>query len=215
MLQRGAGVELADLQASGDVHVLPPPTPGEFFDKQVWTADGKVDCCPPLFAGAFARCELLFESELRERDALRLIHGRDPWMHNTWFANVPRMKRRGRTTNPLAIHPDDAAALGIADGDRVLVASAHGEVHADVALDDELMPGVVSMVHGWGHAASPRLRVAARAPGHQPERAAPERSGQLRAAVEPGPHDRHQGDRRQGLSTRVSEGREIRPPTLG
>jgi len=142
--------------------------PGEFFDKQVWTADGKIDCCPPLFAGAFARCQMFYESELRERDALRLIHGRDPWMHNTWFANVPRMKRGGRTSNPLAIHPDDAAALGIADGDRVVVASAHGEVQADAALDDELMPGVVSMVHGWGHTASPRLTVAAEHPGTNP-----------------------------------------------
>ncbi len=168
MLQRGAGVELADLQATGDVHVLPAPTPGEFFDKQVWTADGKIDCCPPLFAGAFARCEMFFDEQLRERDSLRLIHGRDPWMHNTWFANVPRMKRRGRTSNPLAIHPDDAAALGIADGDRVVVASADGEVHANAALDDELMPGVVSMVHGWGHTASPRLRVAAEHPGTNP-----------------------------------------------
>jgi formate dehydrogenase len=168
MLQRGAGIELADLQATGDIHVLPPPTPGEFFETQVWTADGKVDCCPPLFAGAFARCTMLFDEELRERDGLRLIHGRDPWMHNTWFANLPRMKRRGRTSNPLAIHPDDAAALGIADGARVVVASEHGEVQADVALDDELMPGVVSMVHGWGHAASPRLKVATEHPGTNP-----------------------------------------------
>ena len=35
-------------------------------------------------------------------------------------------------------------------------------------LDDELMPGVVSMVHGWGHAASPGLRVAAEHPGTNP-----------------------------------------------
>jgi anaerobic selenocysteine-containing dehydrogenase len=177
MLQRGAGVELADLQASGDVHVLPPPAPGEFFDKQVWTADGKVDCCPPLFAGAFVRCRMLFDEQLRERDALRLIHGRDPWMHNTWFGNVPRMKRRGRTTNPLAIHPDDAAALGIADGDRVVVTSTHGEVSADADLDDELMPGVVSMVHGWGHAASPRMRVAAEHPGTNPNALLPSGPG--------------------------------------
>ena len=168
MLQRGAGVDLADLQAGGAPHVLPAPEPGTFFDQQVWTADGKVDCCPPVFTDAFVRCAELFQAELRERDGMRLIDGRDPWMHNTWFANVARMKRRGRTSNPLAINPADAGALGIADGDRVVVTSAHGEVHADAALDDALMPGVVSMVHGWGHAASPRLRVAAANPGTNP-----------------------------------------------
>ncbi len=89
-------------------------------------------------------------------------------MHNTWFANVARMKRGGRTTNPLGVHPDDAAARGLADGDRVVVTSEHGESTSVVALDADLMPGVVSMVHGWGHAASPRLRVAAEHPGANP-----------------------------------------------
>ncbi len=172
MLQRGAGIDLAALQAGADPVVLPAPAPGEFYAQQVCTADGRVDCCPPVFAAAIARCHELFAREVSDvatgRRALRLIHGRDPWMHNTWFANVARMKRRGRTTNPLCVHPSDAAALGLVAGDRVVVASAHGEVAADVALDGELMPGVVSMVHGWGHTASPRLRVAAEHPGTNP-----------------------------------------------
>ena len=168
MLQRGAGVELAELQASGDPVVLPAPAPGEFFAKQVWTEDGRVDCCPPSFAGAIDRCRDLFAEVARDGDRLRLIHGRDPWMHNTWFANLPRMKRGGRTSNPLCVSPVDAAALGLTTGDRVLVASDHGEVAADIAVDDELMPGVVSMVHGWGHAASPGMRVAAEHPGANP-----------------------------------------------
>jgi formate dehydrogenase len=177
MLQRGAGVELADLQASGDVHVLPPPAPGEFFAKQVWTADGRVDCCPSSFGTAIERCHELFAEELDDGDRLRLIHGRDPWMHNTWFANVPRMKRGGRTTNPLCVNPDDARLLGLTAGDRVVVTSDHGEVAADVAIDDELMTGVVSMVHGWGHAASPRLRVAAEHPGTNPNALLPSGPG--------------------------------------
>jgi anaerobic selenocysteine-containing dehydrogenase len=177
MLQRGAGIELADLQATGEVHVLPPPEPGGFYERQVWTVDGRVDCCPPAFADAFVRCDGLFQRELRERDGLRLIHGRDPWMHNTWFANVARMKRGGRTDNPLAVHPSDAATLGLATGDRVLVTSEHGEVAASVALDDDLLPGVVSMVHGWGHGASPRMRVAAAHPGTNPNALLPSGPG--------------------------------------
>ena len=46
--------------------------------------------------------------------------------------------------------------------------SAHGEVVAAVEIDDTLMPGVVSMVHGWGHGVSPRLRVAHANPGVNP-----------------------------------------------
>ena len=150
--------------------MLPAPAPGEFFDRQVHTADGRVDCCPPSFAEAIERCHRLFDETAGEvaADGLRLIHGRDAWMHNTWYANVARMKRGGRTTNPLGIHPADAATRGLADGDPVVVASEHGDVETVVAVDADLRRGVVSMVHGWGHAASPGLRVAAEHPGTNP-----------------------------------------------
>jgi anaerobic selenocysteine-containing dehydrogenase len=177
MLQRGAGVELADLQASGAPAVLPVPEPGEFCDKQVWTADGRVDCCPASFAGAIERCHELFADARADSGRLLLIHGRDPWMHNTWFANVPRMKRGGRTSNPLCVSPADAEALGFRAGDRVLVTSDHGEIETDVAIDEELMSGVVSMVHGWGHAVSPRMRVAAEHPGSNPNALLPSGPG--------------------------------------
>ena len=170
MLARGSGVELSELQRTGDPVVLPAPAPGEFYERQVHTADGRVDCCPPSFTAAIERCHRLFTEAEREvgDGGLRLIHGRDAWMHNTWFANVARMKRGGRTTNPLGVHPADAAERGLADGDQVVVASEHGAVETVVALDAELRPGVVSMVHGWGHAASPRLRVASEHPGTNP-----------------------------------------------
>ncbi len=170
MLSKGAGLDLAELQRDGLARVLPAPEPGRFYDEQVQTADGRVDCCPDTFGPAIDRCRTLFD----ESDAavasggLRLIHGRDVWMHNTWFANVARMKRRGRVTNPLAMHPDEAAALGLSRGDSVVVTSANGEVSATLELDDDLMPGVVWLVHGWGHTASPRLRVAAATPGTNP-----------------------------------------------
>ena len=79
------------------------------------------------------------------------------------------MKRGGRTTNPLCMHPDDAAARGLADGDAVGVDQRpRRDRRPIVELDDELMPGVVSMVHGWGHAASPGMRVAHAHPGANP-----------------------------------------------
>ncbi len=177
MLQSGSGVDLAELQRDHPVRVLPRPTPGHFYEQQVFTGDGRVDCCPPSFAAALDRCHNLFAEADAGHRGLRLIHGRDAWMHNSWFANVPRMKRGGRTTNPLSMHPDDAAGLGLADGDAVHVASAHGEIEAVVAHDPDLMPGVVSMVHGWGHAASPGLRVARAHPGANPNALLPAGEG--------------------------------------
>jgi anaerobic selenocysteine-containing dehydrogenase len=170
MLARGNEIDLAELQTGDPVRVLPAPAPGEFFDRQVHTTDGLVDCCPATFADALARCARLFDETTAEieRGGLRLIHKRDAWMHNSWFANLPRMRRGGRDTNPLGMHPTDAAARGLADGAEVTVTSAHGEITASIEHDEDLMPGVVSMVHGWGHAGSPRLRVAHAAPGSNP-----------------------------------------------
>jgi formate dehydrogenase len=126
-----------------------------------------------VFDGAIERSHRLFEESVvaqagRGDGELLLIHKRDPWMHNSWFSNLERMKRRGRTNNPLGVPSADAARLGVSDGDTVTVTSAHGEIEAVVEIDDDLMAGVVSMVHGWGHAASPRLRVAAASPGANP-----------------------------------------------
>jgi anaerobic selenocysteine-containing dehydrogenase len=173
MLRTGSGIELDDLRRDL-VRVLPTPEPGRFFDDQVHTSHGRVDCCPPTFAPAIERCGTLFAEMERElassdgRPALRLIHRRDAWMHNSWFANVERMHRNGRTTNPLSMHPTDAAAHGVTDGDDVFVTNEFGEIVATVEIDDRMMPGVVAMVHGWGHGASPRLRVANANPGANP-----------------------------------------------
>jgi len=168
MLERGSGLHLADL-ADGVARLLPAPEAGGFYERQVHTADGRVDCCPPVFAEALERCQALFtEAATRPADELLLIHQRDPWMHNSWFANLPRMKKGGRITNPLRMDAADAARCGLADGDSVRVTSEHGEISAVVEVVDDLMPGVVSMVHGWGHAASPRLRVAHANPGANP-----------------------------------------------
>lgn len=170
MLERGSGIDLDDLMAEPGPVAVAGPEPGNFYDRQVHTADGRIDCCPPIFTEAIERCHGLFSEvqALARSGAFQLIHRRDSWMHNSWFANVPRMKRGGRTNNPLSMHPDDIERLGIAAGEAVVVSSAHGELETVVDDDDELMPGVVSMVHGWGHALSPSLRVAHADPGSNP-----------------------------------------------
>src|SRR3954464_6286102 len=104
-----------------------------------------------MFGEAIERCRTLFaDASAAPGGGLLLINKRDAWMHNSWFANLERLKRGGRTNNPLGIHPDDAAALGVSDDDMVVVASEHGQIDAVIELDDDLMRGVVSMVHGWG-----------------------------------------------------------------
>jgi anaerobic selenocysteine-containing dehydrogenase len=66
-------------------------------------------------------------------------------MHNS------RRLVKGPVACTLIVHPDDAAARGLAAGDVALVRSRVGEVRVPVAPSDEVPPGVVCLPHGWGH----------------------------------------------------------------
>jgi anaerobic selenocysteine-containing dehydrogenase len=66
---------------------------------------------------------------------------------------------------PLAIHPEDAAARGIRDGDRVRIFNALGEVRCRARLDPDLRPGVVYLPKGiWRHNTESRTTATALAP---------------------------------------------------
>ena len=49
------------------------------------------------------------------------------------------------------IHPEDAAELGLKPGELARVSSAVGEISIPVEITDDIMKGVVSIPHGWGH----------------------------------------------------------------
>jgi anaerobic selenocysteine-containing dehydrogenase len=64
--------------------------------------------------------------------------------------NLP-MLVRGKPQCTLHVHPDDAARHELTDGSTAEVRSRAGAVHALVEVTDKIMPGVVSLPHGWGH----------------------------------------------------------------
>jgi anaerobic selenocysteine-containing dehydrogenase len=139
---------------------------GSFFDEHLQTPDKKIDCCPPAFEGALLRAEAIFVEEAAAGTSLlKLITRRDPFMHNSWYANLPAMKRGERDRNRLAVHPDDLRARGLAAGAKVRLWNEHGAVEVEVESDDGLLPGVVALTHGWGNERTPGMRVAQRTPG--------------------------------------------------
>jgi anaerobic selenocysteine-containing dehydrogenase len=86
-----------------------------------------------------------------EADDLLLIGRRHKQDCNSWMHNSERLTR-GRPRHQLLMNPADLAARELADGARVRVTSRVGSVEVDVAASDDLMPGVVSLPHGYGHA---------------------------------------------------------------
>ena len=79
----------------------------------------------------------------------RLISRRDNNVMNSILVGLPVVSRN-KTYNPVFIHPDDLASLGLSDGNLVKVRSETGEVLGIVEADDSLRPGVIAMSHGFG-----------------------------------------------------------------
>jgi anaerobic selenocysteine-containing dehydrogenase len=126
------------------------------------TADGRIRLAPPAFVADLAR----LEAELAAPAApLVMIGRRQLRSNNSWMHNAPRLMR-GPDRCTLMLNPTDASSRGIATGDLVIVRSAVGAVTVPAEVTDALMPGVVSLPHGFGHArAGVRQSVASVNPG--------------------------------------------------
>jgi len=81
---------------------------------------------------------------------LLLIGRRHVRSNNSWMHNSPRLVK-GPPRWHLLMHPDDMASGGIEDQSQVLIKSAVGQVETTVSASTDIMQGVVSLPHGWGH----------------------------------------------------------------
>jgi formate dehydrogenase len=125
--------------------------PREFghFRHALRTHDKKVHAAPPEFLERTR--ELLAESipAAPQGYPFQLANRRHRHSMNSWLNDLPGLHPSGKRSEVL-IHPDDAADLGIGEGDRVRVFSPVGEIELPAAVDKAPRPGVVVIDHGWG-----------------------------------------------------------------
>ncbi|HEY5858293.1 MAG TPA: molybdopterin-dependent oxidoreductase [Aldersonia sp.] len=113
------------------------------------TRDHRVHLAPPEFVTEARRLLDTPEATVPEFD-LRLIGRRHLRSNNSWMHNIePLVKGRDRCT--VLMHPDDAAARGLTDGQQARVRSAVGSIELPVEVSDEIRCGTVAIPHGWGH----------------------------------------------------------------
>jgi len=160
----GARLSVAKLEktvAGADHGPLKPRLPERLF-----TPEKRIDLLPTVVAEALPTLLTALSAGPTLADGeLLLIGRRHQRDNNSWLHNSTRLTR-GRARHALMAHPDDLAARGIRGGDVVTVRSAVGEVRVEVEATDDLMPGVVSLPHGYGHARDGvRLRNAVEVPG--------------------------------------------------
>ena len=89
-------------------------------------------------------------SASNQETKLLLIGRRDLRSNNSWLHNSHRLVK-GKNRCALFVHPEDASRNGIEHHGKAKIASVVGELEVDVLITDEIMPGVVSLPHGWGH----------------------------------------------------------------
>ncbi|WP_063001406.1 molybdopterin oxidoreductase family protein [Nocardia mikamii] len=167
VLRRGrAGLTITKLRASAGGIDLGPLRPR--LRTLIGTRDRKVRLAPPDFRAEVAK--LLADLPATPPAGadgfdLRLIGRRHLRSNNSWLHNVPAMVK-GRDRCTVLMHPADAGARGLADGEPVTVSSASGSIVVTLEVGDDIRPGTVAIPHGWGHR-EPGVgwRVAASLPG--------------------------------------------------
>jgi anaerobic selenocysteine-containing dehydrogenase len=139
-------VTLADLEAAPhgiDFGPLEPRMP-----EVLRTPSGMIELAPEALVADVARLYRALAEPVN--GTMTLVGRRELRSNNSWMHNLPTLVR-GKERCTALVHPDDAARLGLVDGEEAVVRSRTGEIVVPVEVTDDVMPGVVSIPHGWGH----------------------------------------------------------------
>jgi anaerobic selenocysteine-containing dehydrogenase len=166
LLARSSGLGgIGRLRKQPDGVLLEPNNPGDYLGKRVNTASGKVELAPADLVQRAKSLEARFSRELASAGKLKLIQKRERFTHNSWAHNAAAFVKGERSTNYLYIHPDDAAMRKLQAGDMARVLGNGEFIEVPVRLDKDLMPGSVSVPHGWGHQQAQGLSTANKTQG--------------------------------------------------
>jgi anaerobic selenocysteine-containing dehydrogenase len=124
-----------------DLGALEPRLP-----EMLRTPTGKVDLAPEAIIADVTRLHASLERPLG--GGFVLIGRRHLRSNNSWMHNI-NVLVKGKPRCTLQVHPEDAARLGLNGSAKV--SSRAGAVIVPVEVTDAVMPGVVSLPHGWGH----------------------------------------------------------------
>jgi anaerobic selenocysteine-containing dehydrogenase len=145
---QGAGLTLAALEQHPhgiDLGPLQPRIP-----EVLRTPSGKIELAPQLLVQDVKRLQASLEDVEKVNGQILLIGRRDLRSNNSWMHNL-QVLTKGKARCLLHIHPNDATRLGLVDGEIISLKTRAGTVLAPIEVTDAIMPGVVSLPHGWGH----------------------------------------------------------------
>ena len=137
LLDKPHGVDLGPLQAN-----LP---------EGIFHQDKLIHLELDYFMGDLKRLEQHFFSANEVAvNQLILIGRRHLKSNNSWLHNSERLVK-GKNRCTAQIHPKDASEYKIEQGQQIKVSSRVGQINIEVEITEDIMPGVISIPHGWGH----------------------------------------------------------------
>jgi len=161
----GLGIDFESLSARGTVWISEEPRV-QFADLRFPTPSGRVEIASAAaHAGGHPRVPVPFADPRPSDGRLRLLSPASPWILNDSFANDPKISHRiGAAT--VAMHPQDAAELGLREGDEAVLESSVGTLTLAVTVSNDLPRGVIYSPKGrWPKRAPQRANVNALNPG--------------------------------------------------
>jgi anaerobic selenocysteine-containing dehydrogenase len=139
------GLNLKRLMASKHAVDLGPLEPG--VARRVLHRDRRIRLAAEPILSALAE----FKTNGAAGDGeLLLIGRRDLRSSNSWMHNIEALVS-GRERCVLLVNPHDAERAGVRDGETAVLESRVYRGPVPVHVTDEIMQGVVSLPHGWGH----------------------------------------------------------------
>jgi anaerobic selenocysteine-containing dehydrogenase len=154
------GLNLEKVMAAEDGIDLGPLSPR--IPEILKTPSGKIELAPAQLLEDLQRASASLARPVPELVVIgrRQLHSNNSWMHN-----LPVLAKGANRCTAL-VSPTDAERLGLRHGGQARIAHNGQSVELQVEVTDEMMPGVVSLPHGWGHdLPGARLSVAAARPG--------------------------------------------------
>lgn len=142
------GLKLADVEASPHGMDLGPLEPS--LPARLRSADGMIDCAPQLCLDDLERLHQAIAQRPAGDGTVLLIGRRQVRSNNSWLHNSQRLAK-GKNRCTLMMHPEDARNLDLDQGCIVEIASRVAKVSAPVEISEDIMQGVVSLPHGFGH----------------------------------------------------------------
>jgi anaerobic selenocysteine-containing dehydrogenase len=123
------------------------------FPKRILTENGKINLAPKELVDDLKRLGDKF-SQLNKKEENKfpylLVGRRDPRTCNSWLHNSYRLVK-GKPGCVAHINQADATRLNLESGEQMTITSRVGEIKIPIEVTEDMMEGVVSVPHGWGH----------------------------------------------------------------